>query len=153
MTKKTTRQYCYDYPRPAVTVDIVLLRAHENSAPNEVLLIKREKEPFEGRWALPGGFINKDEALEDAAARELREETGLMAEKLELVSAFGKPGRDPRGHTVSIAFVGLIGPSAVPIAGDDAKEVGWHSIDALPELAFDHSEIIATVMSKLNKHA
>ncbi|PYP84443.1 MAG: NUDIX hydrolase [Blastocatellia bacterium AA13] len=149
MVENTQQKYCYDYPRPAVTVDVVLLRAKEEPALTEVLLIKRKSEPFKDRWALPGGFVDKEEALESAAMRELNEETGLSAEGLEIVAAFSDPGRDPRGHTVSIVFVGWTDHSANAAAGDDAKEVAWHSVDALPELAFDHDKIVAAVLAKL----
>lgn len=132
--------YSYPFPRPAVTVDIIILRIAGDDA--EVLLIKRAKEPFEGKWALPGGFIDKDESLEDAAARELHEETALKGLVLTQMHAFGNPGRDPRGHTVSVAFVGYLPLGAEPRAGDDAAETGWFKLNELPELAFDHRVII-----------
>ena len=106
MAKSSSKEYCYDHPRPALTVDIVLF--HRSGVDIEVLLIKRAREPFKGRWAFPGGFVDKDESLEAAAARELREETGLHGIKLEQLAAFGDPGRDPRGHTVSVVFYGTV---------------------------------------------
>jgi ADP-ribose pyrophosphatase YjhB (NUDIX family) len=104
--QESERKYCYDFPRPAVTVDIVLFAGSENSI--EVLLIKRARPPFKGRWAFPGGFVDSDESLDDAAGRELVEETGITGIKLNQLGAFGDPGRDPRGHTVSIVFTALL---------------------------------------------
>src|ERR1700754_2161507 len=103
---KSKKPYCYDHPRPSVTADAVLL--YRDGERIEVLLIKRAREPFKGTWALPGGFVDQDESLERAAARELKEETGLEGIRLEQLGAFGDPGRDPRGHTVSVAFVALL---------------------------------------------
>jgi 8-oxo-dGTP diphosphatase len=108
----------------------------------EVLLIKRANEPFRGKWALPGGFVDKDEPLEDAAVRELKEETGLSNILLTQMHTFGNPGRDPRGHTVSVVFVGYLPLAAEAKAGDDAAEVDWFSLDKLPELAFDHIKAV-----------
>jgi 8-oxo-dGTP diphosphatase len=137
--------YNYSFPRPALTVDIVVFRLSGNDP--EVLLIKRGNEPFKGRWALPGGFVDKDEPLEMAAARELEEETGLKDVLLTQMHAFGKPGRDPRGHTVSVAYVGYLPSGALAKAGDDADETAWFKPDALPETAFDHREIIEMAAS------
>lgn len=124
----------------AVTVDIVAF-CNANSRIN-VLLIKRKNEPFKGQWAIPGGFVDEHENLEDAAKRELAEETGVKAKTLEQVRAFGTPGRDPRGRIVSIGFLAWIDCEENPIAGDDAAEAKWFKLDELPELAFDHAEII-----------
>jgi 8-oxo-dGTP diphosphatase len=138
----------YEYPRPAVTVDVVALRGDE---PGDVLLIRRGIPPFEGRWALPGGFVNQDEPLEVAARRELAEETGLVAgpEQLPQVGTFGDPGRDPRGWTVTTVFLLEVDAAdAVQVAGgDDAAEAAWHPLNALPPLAFDHDRIIATAVA------
>jgi 8-oxo-dGTP diphosphatase len=134
--------YCYDYPRPAVTVDIVLF-----DADGHILLIQRKSEPFEGCWALPGGFLDKDEALEDAAARELAEETGVRGVLLRQVAAFGMPGRDPRGHTVSIAFCAQLDERPPVQAGDDATKADWFPAAALPAMAFDHAEIVAAAVA------
>ncbi|MFO7897711.1 MAG: NUDIX hydrolase [Planctomycetota bacterium] len=131
-------KYCYQYPRPAVTVDVVVL-----SRDGAVLLIKRKNEPFKGRWALPGGFVDEDEPLEAAAARELEEETGLRGVALRQLRAYGDPGRDPRGHTVSVVFLAQLDCRARPRAGSDATEAAWHPTDALPPTAFDHQQIIA----------
>ena len=132
--------FTYPFPRPAVTVDIVIFRL--NGQVPEVLLIQRGNEPFRGFWALPGGFVDKDEALEHAAARELEEETNLKDVLLTQMHTFGTPGRDPRGHTVSVVYVGYLPKGAVPKAGDDAAKVGWYPTNKLPEMAFDHDMVI-----------
>jgi 8-oxo-dGTP diphosphatase len=141
------KKYCYDHPRPAVTVDIVLFRCIGGR--REVLLIKRGREPFKGAWAFPGGFIGKDESLEKAAARELREETGLGRIRLQQIGAFGDPGRDPRGHTVSIAFAAIIKGERAIRAADDASEVKWHSATRPPRLAFDHKKILRVALERM----
>jgi 8-oxo-dGTP diphosphatase len=137
-------KFTYDYPRPAVTVDAVLLRKAV-SAP-EILLIRRRFSPFAGLWALPGGFINEDEDLLDAIHRELAEETGLSTDNLRQFRTYGHPKRDPRHHTITVVFIGWIEENQEPSAGDDASEVCWFSLNLLPELAFDHAEIISDVV-------
>lgn len=127
-----------------MTVDIVLFHSAEKRI--EVLLIKRGREPFKGRWAFPGGFVEKDEPLEHAAARELREETGLSGVHLQQIGAFGDPGRDPRGHTVSVTFSGLVEDRLDAIAADDAADVRWHSALRPPRLAFDHQKILGVAL-------
>jgi 8-oxo-dGTP diphosphatase len=135
------RSFTYDYPHPALTADLIMLTAE--AAP-QVLLIRRKHEPFAGMWALPGGFVDEGETLEAAARRELREETGLEVRVLEQMQTFGDPDRDPRGWTVSVAFVARVQPNqAEARAGDDAAEVGWHRLDLLPPLAFDHGKVLA----------
>jgi 8-oxo-dGTP diphosphatase len=151
LPKRPAKQYCYDHPRPALTVDIVLF--HRSGVDTEVLLIKRGREPFKGRWALPGGFVDEDESLEAAAARELREETGLRGIKLEQLAAFGDPGRDPRGHTVSVVFYGTVSNRGVVIADDDAAEAEWHSASHPPKLAFDHRRILRSAMERLEQES
>lgn len=141
---KRVKTYCYEHPRPALTVDIVLF--HSAGKRIEVLLIKRAREPFKGHWAFPGGFVDKDESLEDAAARELREETGLGGIHLEQIGAFGNPGRDPRGHTVSVAFTGLLEDRLHAKAADDAADVRWQSALRPPKLAFDHEKILSVAL-------
>ena len=137
--------HCYDWPRPSVTTDIVLLAGRE--AGLSVLLVRRKGEPFAGQWALPGGFLDEGETLQACAARELKEETGVVAPDLTLVGAYGDPGRDPRGWTVSIAFRARVDAEDVtPVAGDDAAEAGWFAVDALPGLAFDHGRIVADAL-------
>lgn len=135
--------YTYPYPRPAVTVDIVLLRKVAEEV--QVLLIQRKRPPFAEHWALPGGFVDQDEPLEAAARRELQEETALEGMDLQQLAAFGDPGRDPRGWTVSVAFWGWVTESFMARAGDDAANAEWWSLEALPPLAFDHHKILEAV--------
>ena len=104
MTEK--RQFCYDHPRPGLTADVVLFR--RTGAAVEMLLVRRDREPYRGRWAFPGGFVEMDEPLEDAARRELEEETGVTGVELRQLGAFGAPDRDPRGRTVSIAYGAIV---------------------------------------------
>lgn len=140
MPRIKKKQFCYDYPRPAVTVDTVIVTAGPS---RQVLLIRRRNEPFAGQWALPGGFVDMEETLEKAARRELYEETGMKTKKLVQLGTFGDPGRDPRGRTISIVYLAEIpkrNDSAK--AGDDAGEVGWFSLAQLPPLAFDHLDIL-----------
>lgn len=137
---KSRGKHCYDHPRPAVTVDIVLFHRAQRGA--RVLLIQRKNEPFKGYWAFPGGFVDEDESLEAAAARELQEETGLEGIELEQIGAFGDPGRDPRGHTVSVVFAALLDEQAPPAPSDDAEAAEWHSAFNPPALAFDHKAIL-----------
>lgn len=143
--------FTYPYARPAVTVDTVVVSADKDGKPY-VLLIKRGREgtPFYGCWALPGGFVNDGEDLEVAARRELREETHVEAGMMIQIGAYGKPGRDPRGHVISVAYVTMMRMSQVTFrADDDAKEAKMWPLDALPNLAFDHADIIADVRKKL----
>lgn len=131
----------------AVTVDNVVLCKLENQF--KVLLIKRKNDPFQGQWALPGGFIEEDEDLATAAKRELQEETGVKVENVEQVRAFGKPGRDPRGRMISVAFLSRIFCEEELVHGDDAAEAQWFDVNHLPELAFDHDEIIKAAQDLL----
>lgn len=140
-------EYCYDFPRPAVTVDIALFARDGDEI--EVLLIQRAREPFAGRWAFPGGFVDADESLEDAAARELREETGLEGIAFKQVGAFGDPGRDPRGHTVSIVFAAVLDRKPEVQGADDAADARWHPVTRPPQLAFDHAKILRVALSKM----
>jgi len=139
--------YIYDYPRPALTVDATIFR--RNADTFELLLIKRDKPPFEGKWALPGGFVDMDETLENAIYREIEEETSLKNISLQQLHTFSTPGRDPRGHTISVIFWGVATGPLKTKAGDDAREAKWFSINNLPELAFDHSEIVDMAIEKL----
>lgn len=129
-----------------VTVDAVVFRKSEGG--QELLLIKRKNDPFKGKWALPGGFVDEGEDLPVAAKRELQEETGLVIENLEQLGAFGTPGRDPRQHTVSIAYTGFADENAEAIGADDADEAKWFPVKALPELAFDHADIVNSALKK-----
>src|SRR6056297_2328876 len=134
--------YTYKYPRPSVTTDCLIFT---KQTVQEILLIERKNPPFEGKWALPGGFVEIDEDLEESAKRELQEETGLTNISLYQLQTFGKPGRDPRGRTISVAYYGFItseGEKQKAIAGSDAKNVNWFDLNHLPSLAFDHDEII-----------
>ncbi len=139
--------YCYDYPRPSVTVDVVLLM----DAPHpQVLLIRRKNPPFKDLWALPGGFLEMDETLKESALRELHEETGISDVQLTQVRTFGHPDRDPRGRVITVAYVGIIkSEQQKAVAGSDASEVTWFSTSGLPQLAFDHSEIIKKALEGL----
>lgn len=142
-------RYTYDYPRPAVTVDIVVV---SHGPKPKVLLIRRKHAPFAGKWAIPGGFVDEGETLEEAARRELLEETGIEVEKLRQVGAFGDPGRDPRGWTIAVAFLARVRASKVnPKGADDATEAAWHSLARPPALAFDHAKILEHVRSVLPK--
>ncbi|HZM90716.1 MAG TPA: NUDIX hydrolase [Blastocatellia bacterium] len=142
-----TKMHCYEHPRPALTVDIALF--HRSANRLEVLLIKRAREPFKGLWAFPGGFVDADESLEDAAARELLEETGVSRIPLEQIGAFGDPGRDPRSHTVSVVFAGMLDRRIDVCAADDAADAAWHSARRPPELAFDHRKILRFALKRI----
>ncbi len=137
------------FERPSVTVDVVAFTARERKL--HVLLIKRGVWPFEGHWALPGGFVQMSEGLDAAAHRELTEETGVAgAEFLEQLYSFGNVNRDPRTRVISVAYYALLPePSISPRAGTDAAEAQWWPADALPPLAFDHAEIVKTALSRL----
>ncbi len=132
--------YTYEYPRPMLTADCVVINAMA-----EVLLIRRGNEPFRGCWALPGGFMEMDETIERCAVRELQEETGIVAgeERLRMVGVFSRPGRDPRGRTVTVAYRIDVEGEVDAHGGDDAAEARWFPLTALPPLAFDHAEVIA----------
>lgn len=134
----------------AVTVDIVCLRPA--GKPTEIALIRRANPPFAGQWALPGGFVEIDEDLESAARRELMEETQLNPQVIQQFYCFGDPGRDPRGRNVSVAYIALIDPTQTGQAGDDAADLAWFPLAALPALAFDHHQIITKAMQVNLKH-
>jgi len=141
--------YTYDYPRPALTVDCVIFGLDE-SHQLKVLLIQRKHPPFESAWALPGGFVHMEEDLEAAALRELEEETGVRDVFIEQLYTFGKPGRDPRGRVVSVAYFALVNLSEHPVqAASDARNVQWFPNDDLPELAFDHDHIMEVAINRL----
>ncbi len=134
--------YTYDYPRPRVATDIVLFADIDETT--HVLLIRRKNEPFQGDWALPGGFVDENESLNACAERELQEETGVSGIALEQLYTYGDPGRDPRGWSLSVAYWGVVeGPLPNVQAADDAVEATWKALNALPPLAFDHDEMIA----------
>lgn len=130
------------------TADVVLLTANRNAGvlPFDVLLIERGWAPFEGRWALPGGHVDAGETSRDAAARELAEETGVQldAAALRQLGVYDLPRRDPRGRYVTVAYVAIVDRVA-PMAGDDARAARWFPLNQLPELAFDHADILGDV--------
>ena len=132
--------YEYEYPRPAVAVDLIVIRIED--ARSKLLLIERKNEPFAGDWALPGGFLDEGETLETAAARELLEETGTNATRLEQFKAYSTVDRDPRTRVISVIFVAEILASDTATAGDDASKAQWFDIENLPNLAFDHATIL-----------
>ncbi len=141
--------YEYEYPHPAVTVDVVIFTIRNDDL--KVLLIKRAQQPFVGCWALPGGFVEIDESLVDAAKRELLEETGVAAAYLEQLYTFGAPKRDPRERVISVAYYALMPSDALEIkAASDAEGVGWFGIGELPKLAFDHSDILGMALTRLS---
>jgi 8-oxo-dGTP diphosphatase len=136
------------YERPSVTVDVVILTVRSGRL--EVLLIKRKRWPFEGMWAIPGGFVNPDESLEDAAKRELEEETGVRDVYLEQLYTFGDPGRDPRTRVITVVYYALIRTEQLHVqAADDAADAGWFSLYDLPALAFDHRKILEYTLQRL----
>lgn len=137
-----------DYPRPSVTIDIIIFALRSNDL--QVLLVKRGRPPFEGMWAIPGGFVGIDESLEEAALRELDEETGVRDVYLEQLYTFGEVDRDPRGRTITVAYFALAPAKSVRLrAGDDAADVRWWSVYDLPLLAFDHTDILAYALQRL----
>jgi 8-oxo-dGTP diphosphatase len=141
--------YTYDHPRPELTVDVVIFTLRDEQL--SVLLVKRARPPFQGYWALPGGFVEMDERLENAAARELEEETGVQDAYLEQLYTYGEPGRDPRGRVISVAYFALLPKNALAHAeaGSDAAQLGWFAVGSTPELAFDHDLILTYALRRL----
>lgn len=134
--------------RASVTVDVVMMSIRQRDL--QVLLIQRRSWPFEGTWAIPGGFVNIDESLETAAKRELQEETGLQDVYLEQLYTFGDPGRDPRTRVITIVYFALLASERLQVkAADDAANVGWFSVYELPSLAFDHEKILHYTLDRL----
>ena len=131
--------YTYKYPRPAVTADCVVIA---NETVPRVLLVQRGIEPYKDRWAFPGGFMNMDETTEECAIRELMEETGLKVEELHQIGAYSKVDRDPRGRTITVAYLAIIDEPIAVTGQDDAAKAEWWPINALPPLAFDHEDIM-----------
>ena len=138
--KENDLKYAYKYPRLAMTVDTILIAGIK--APKRILLVQRKFDPFKGFWALPGGFVGMDETLKSASKRELFEETGLQNIPLSQFFTFDAVGRDPRHRTVTTVFYGIVDEPVYVFGGDDAENAEWFALDALPELAFDHGEII-----------
>lgn len=140
--------FTYKHPHPAVTVDCVVFGFDETDL--KLLLIQREVDPFKGRWALPGGFVRMNEDLEDAARRELAEETGINQLYLEQLYSFGDPARDPRERVISIAYYALVKLADHKLrAASDAADVAWFPVAELPKLAFDHERIVETALRRL----
>ena len=140
--------YTYEYPHPAVTVDAVVFGYDD--ADLKVLLIQRDGPPYRGRWALPGGFVNINEGLEDAVRRELAEETGITELYLEQLYTFGEPKRDPRGRVISVAYYALVKLVDHTVrAASDARNVAWFPVADLPQLAFDHEEVLDVALRRL----
>lgn len=144
-------RYCYDFPRPALTVDVIVFAFHDNRL--QVLLVRRKLEPFKGKWALPGGFVQMDEDLHVSALRELGEETGINDVYLEQLYSFGDPDRDPRARTVTVAYFALMSADQFAAArlepATDVDAVRWWSIYDLPDLAFDHARILQYALQRL----
>jgi len=139
--------YIYPYPRPAVTADAVIFR-NVGHGP-QVLLIKRARPPFQERWALPGGFLDMDETLEECVVRETYEETGLTGLVFEQLEAFSALDRDPRHRTITIVFTAIAEHDCQAKPGSDAKETVWFSITSLPPMAFDHEIVVRKAINKL----
>ena len=131
--------YTYEYPRPSVTADCVVITKEESP---QVLLIQRGFEPFKGCWAIPGGFMEMDETTEQCAIRELEEETGLKICDVQQIGAFSKVDRDPRGRTITVAYLAVVDTPLKVKGLDDAAKAQWFPLTALPPLAFDHADIL-----------
>ena len=142
------KKYCYKYPHPAVTTDCVIFGFDGSKL--QVLLIERGIEPFKGKWAFPGGFLNMDETAGEGAMRELKEETGLENAYIEQFNTYSEPGRDPRERVITIAHYALVRIQEVK-GGDDAAKAQWFPIDEVPQLAFDHDKILRDAMRKLRE--
>lgn len=150
MVKNHAENYDADrYERPSVTVDVVIFSLIDEKL--KVLLIKRKQWPFQGMWAIPGGFVRMEESLEEAAERELAEETGVKNVFMEQLYTFGDPNRDPRTRVITVAYFAIVPADAIEHheAGSDAEATAWHEMDDLPELAFDHREILDYALTRL----
>ena len=136
--------YTYQYPRPAVTADCAVFT---REAETKVLLIQRGNDPFKGKWAFPGGFMNMDETTEQCAIRELKEETGLGISQVNQIGVYSKVDRDPRGRTLSVAYLAIVDKPYEVKGQDDAAKAEWFLLKDLPELAFDHDEIMTDAIT------
>jgi 8-oxo-dGTP diphosphatase len=147
--EEKARQYdASKYERPSVTVDVVMMSLRQRDL--QILLVKRRSWPFEGMWAIPGGFVNIDESLETAAKRELQEETAVQDVYLEQLYTFGDPGRDPRTRVITVVYFALLDSERLQVkAASDAVDVGWFSVYDLPPLAFDHAKILDYTLNRL----
>lgn len=141
--------YTYKYPRPAVTTDCVVFTQEEEP---KVLLIQRGNEPYKGCWAFPGGFMNMEETAEECAVRELKEETGLTVTRIQQIGAYSKVDRDPRGRTISIAYLAIVDAPTAVSGMDDAAKAAWFPLSSLPDLAFDHQDIMADAIALFNRY-
>jgi ADP-ribose pyrophosphatase YjhB (NUDIX family) len=133
--------------KPSVTVDVVIMTLRGDEL--QVLLIKRDVAPYRGRWAIPGGFVQVNESLEEAARRELKEETGVTEVYLEQLYTFGEPKRDPRGRIITVAYIALLPAPLTVHAASDAREAQWWPVTNLPPLAFDHTDIFNYALTRL----
>lgn len=140
--------YTYKYPRPAVTADCIVITKEPDA---KVLLIQRGDDPYKGCWAFPGGFMNMDETTEQCAIRELEEETGMKVTGLRQIGSYSKVDRDPRGRTVTVAYLVVIDKPLPVIGQDDAAQAEWWPLSSLPKLAFDHDDIMADAIALYNK--
>lgn len=141
--------YTYEYPHPAVTTDVVIFTVISNSL--HVLLVERGEEPFKGSWAIPGGFLQMDESLDECANRELHEETSLNGVYLEQLGTFGGVNRDPRERVISVAYYALVPSDDIKLkAGSDAQSAKWCDVAVLPKLAFDHGGILKVAQERLS---
>ena len=138
-------EYTYKYPRPAVTADCIVMT--KEAAP-KVLLVQRGADPFKGAWAFPGGFMNMDETTEQCAIRELEEETGLIVTEVRQIGAYSKVDRDPRGRTITVAYLAIIDETTAVTGQDDAAKAEWFLLSDLPHLAFDHYDIMQDAIRK-----
>ena len=141
--------YTYKYPRPAVTTDCVVFTKEKEP---KVLLIQRGNEPYKGCWAFPGGFMNMEETAEECAVRELKEETGLTVKQIQQIGAYSKVDRDPRGRTVSIAYLAIVDTPTAVSGMDDAAKAAWFPLASLLDLAFDHKDIMTDAIAFFNKY-
>ena len=140
--------YCYPYQHPAVTTDVVVFTILAQKL--QILLINRASNPYQGYWALPGGFLDLTEDLEECAMRELKEETGIDNVYLEQLYTFGKQDRDPRERVISVTYYALTASDQLQVkAASDAADAAWFPLDDLPNLAFDHGEIIQLAHRRL----
>jgi len=139
-------EYTYKYPRPAVTADCVVITKEKEP---KVLLIQRGFDPYNGCWAFPGGFMNMDETTEQCAIRELEEETGLKVDTINQIGAYSKVDRDPRGRSITVAYLAIIDAPVKVTGQDDAAKAEWWPLSSLPKLAFDHGDIMADAIKLL----
>lgn len=142
------KMFSYKYPHPAVTADNVIFGFDKEEL--NVLLIKRNLEPYKDCWAFPGGFMNIDETIEECAARELKEETNFKAERMEQLMVFSSVDRDPRERVITVAFLALVRMQEVK-GGDDAREAKWFKLKDIPQLAFDHEYILRVALNRLKE--